>query len=110
MSAQGDRKKWCICQVHHSGFPEAPYYTRPLQYGPWDTERDARQVSDLLGRQGNQAFALTVRECADGPVVASVSQIDSITAIDETSLPDQHDTKRKYYEEPLRWQSRVQHD
>jgi hypothetical protein len=110
MSAQADRKKWCICQIHQPGFPEAPYYTRLPQYGPWDTERDARQVSDLLGRLGNQAFALTVRECADGPVAALVSQIDSITASDETSLPDQHDTKRKYYEEPLRRQSRVQHD
>jgi hypothetical protein len=64
----------------------------------------------LLERRNNQPFALTVRECVDGLVVASVSQIESITAVDETSLPDQHDTKRKYYEEPLRWQSRVQHD
>jgi hypothetical protein len=52
----------------------------------------------------------TVREFADDPAVAAASQIDSITAVDETSLPDQHDPKRKYYEEPIRWQSRVQHD
>ena len=110
MSAQADRKKWCIYQVHQTGFPDPPYYTSLPQYGPWDTERDARQVSDLLGRLENQVLALTVREYVDGPVVASVSQIDSITAIDETSLPDQHDTKRSYYEEPVRWQSRVQHD
>jgi hypothetical protein len=110
MSAQGDRKKWCICQIHQSGFPDPPYHTSLPQYGPWDNERDARQVSDLLARLENPAFALTVRECTDGPVVASVSQIDSITAIDDTSLPDQHDTKRKYYEEPVRWQSRIQHD
>jgi hypothetical protein len=110
MSAQGDRKKWCICQVHQPGFPDEPYYTRLPQYGPWDHEREAQQVSDLLGRLEDQAFALTVRECVDDPRLTSVPQIDSITAIDETSLPDQHDTKRKYYEEPLRWQSRVQHD
>jgi hypothetical protein len=110
MSAQAEHKKWCICQVHEPGFPDAPYYTRLSQYGPWDNEGEAQQVSDLLGRLENQAFALAVRECADGPLVASVSQIDSITDVDETSLPDQHDTRRKYYEEPLRWQSRVQHD
>ncbi len=34
MSGQADRKKWCICQVHHPGFPDAPYYTRLPQYGP----------------------------------------------------------------------------
>src|SRR5690349_19773401 len=101
MSAQADHKKWCICQIHQSGFPDPLYYTRLPQYGPWDTEREARQVSDVLARSENQAFALAVRECADGPVVASVSQIDSITAIDDTSLPDQHDKKRKYYEEPV---------
>ena len=110
MSAQGDRKQWCIGQVHQPGFPDEPYYTRLPQYGPWDHEREAQQVSDLLGRLEDQAFALTVRECVDDPRLTSVPQIDSITAIDETSLPDQHDTKRKYYEEPLRWQSRVQHD
>jgi hypothetical protein len=111
MSAQGDRKKWCICQVHQPGFPDEQYYTRLPQYGPWDQEREASTSQRLaLGRLEDQAFALTVGECADDPRLTSVPQIDSITAIDETSLPDQHDTKRKYYEEPLRWQSRVQHD
>ena len=110
MTAQGDRKKWCICQVHQPGFPDEPYYTRLPQYGPWDHEREAQQVSDLLGQLENQAFALTVRECVDDRRLRSVAQIDSITAIDEASLPDQHDTNSKYYEESLRWQSRVQHD
>lgn len=108
MSAQADHKKWWVRQIHQSGFPDRSYYTRLPQYGPWDNERDGRQVSDLLARLENPAFGLAVRECVDG--VVSVSQIDSITAIGETSLPDQHDTKRRYYEEPLRWQSRVQHD
>jgi len=76
MSAQVDHKKWCICQVHQSGFPDPPYYTSLPQYGPWDNERDARQVSNLLARLENPAFGLAVRECVDGPVVASVSQID----------------------------------
>ncbi len=88
MPAQANCKKWCICQVHQPGFPDAPYYTRLLQYGPWDDEREARQMSDLLGRLENQDFALTVRECADVPIVPSVSPINSITAVDETSLPD----------------------
>ena len=110
MSAQAGHKTWCICQVHQAGFPDPPYYTSLPEYGPWDSERDARQVRDLLGRLENPPFRLAVRECVDGPVVASASQIDSITATDETSLPDRHDTTRKYYEEPVRWQSRIQHD
>jgi hypothetical protein len=81
MSAQADRKKWCICQVHQPGFPDAPYYTRLPQYGPWDNERKAQEVSDLLGRLENQAFALAVRECTDGAVRESVPRIDSITGI-----------------------------
>jgi hypothetical protein len=36
MSAQADRKKWCICQVHQYGFPDAPYCNRLPQYGPWE--------------------------------------------------------------------------
>ncbi len=110
MSTQADRKKWCICQVHRPGFPEAPYYTRLPQYGPWGNQHEARAVSDLRGRLEKQALTLAVRESAHGSVMASLSQIDSITGVDETSLPDQHDTKRNNYEEPLRWQSRVQHD
>jgi hypothetical protein len=110
MSVQADHKKWCICQIHQSEFRDPPYYTSLPQYGPWDNKRDVGQVSDLLARLANPAIGLAVRECLDGPVVGLVSQIYSITAIDETSLPDQHDTKRKYYEEPVRWQSRIQHD
>ena len=96
MSGQTDRKKWCICQVHHPGFPDVPYYTRLPQYGPWDNEREARQISELLGRLENQPLALAVRQCVDGSVAASLSQVDSIMAIDETSLRDQHQIKRKY--------------
>ena len=88
MSVQADRKKWCICEVHEPGFPDPPYYTRLPQYGPWDKERDARQISELLERLENPAFVLTVRECLDGPGMATVSQIDSTAAIDETSLAD----------------------
>ena len=67
MSAQADHKKWCICQIQQSGFPDPPYDTRLPQYGPWDNERDARQVSELLARLQKQDFALEVRECADDP-------------------------------------------
>jgi len=88
MSVQADRKKWCICQVHQPGFPDAPYYTRLPQYGPWDNERDARQVSELLGRLENPDFALTVRECEDAAEVAPPYKSLPIMAIDETSLPE----------------------
>ena len=88
MSAQTNRKKWCICQVHQPGFPDAPYYTRLPQYGPWDNERDARQVSDLLGRLENPAVALTVRECADAVVLVPPHKSIPIMAIDETSFPE----------------------
>ena len=37
-------------------------------------------------------------------------ELDSITALNENSPPDLHNPMRKYYEEPLRWQSRVYHD
>ena len=110
MSGQANRKKWCICQVHQPGFPDAPYYVRLPQFGPWDTEREGRQVSELLARLETQAYKLVVRECAHETQGASVPCIDSITAVDENSLPDQHDSTRKYHEESLRWQSRVQHD
>jgi len=56
MSAQADHKKWCICQLHQSGFPDPPYYTKLPQYGPWDNERDARQVSDLLATVGKSGL------------------------------------------------------
>ena len=51
-------------------------------------------------------------EYSKGPLAASAKdvELDSITALDENSLPDLHNPMRKYYEEPLRWQSRIYHD
>ena len=88
MAAQDDRKKWCICQVHEPGFPDAPYYTPLAQYGPWDNERDARQISELLARLENQEYALAVRQCIDEPMRVAARDIDSTTAVDQNPLPD----------------------
>jgi hypothetical protein len=109
MSAQGDGKSGASTRSITPVFPTSRITRDCRSTVQWDYEREAQQVGDLLGRLENQSFALTVRECVDDPRL-TVPQIDSITAIDETSLPDQHDTRMKYYEEPLRWQSRVQHD
>jgi hypothetical protein len=55
---------------------------------------------------------LDVREYSNTATVVSAPdvELDSITVLGENSPPDLHDTMRRYYEEPLRWESRVYHD
>lgn len=55
--------RWGIWAVHEVGFPDPPFYVPLPDYGQWDTEREARQMAELLARLHPQDHALTARQC-----------------------------------------------
>jgi hypothetical protein len=62
MSTESKYTKWSIWEVHQVGFPDPPSYIPLPQYGPWDTELEARHMAELLTRLNPQPHALTARE------------------------------------------------
>ena len=67
MPAEAKYTKWGIWEVHQSGFPDPPYYIRLPQYGLWDTEREARDVAQLLTWLDPEGHALSARDCGPAP-------------------------------------------
>ena len=92
--------KWCLWEVHRSGAGGDPFYTVLPQYGPWDTERRARQSGEQLQRLEYEDRELAVRELDQSVMLAMPAVLTIKPPASEIERNNEH----------LRWQSPAQHD
>jgi hypothetical protein len=75
MSAALKYAKWCVWEVHPLDFPDPPYYVPLPQYGPWDSEPEAREIAELLTRLHPHNYQLTARPWVRDPEGQSINAL-----------------------------------